>query len=109
MKNSVIRIESAQFSGTANNITTTNIALTGTVDLNITSIALSGSNPGDFSQTNDCGSIVSAGNSCTFTVTFAPGAVGSRSAASRFSRHPGRPATPARGMSNSRATAVGNK
>lgn len=45
---------------------------TGTVNLNITSIALSGSNPGDFSQTNDCGSVLSAGNSCTFTVTFAP-------------------------------------
>ncbi len=53
---------------------------TGTVDLNITSIALSGTNPGDFAETTDCASPLAAGAMCTFTVTFAPTTVATLSA-----------------------------
>jgi hypothetical protein len=46
----------------------------------ISNIAISGTNRGDFTQTNDCGTSVAAGASCTFSVTFAPTASGNRSA-----------------------------
>jgi hypothetical protein len=46
----------------------------------ITNIAIAGPNPGDFAQTNDCGTSVATGASCTFTVTFTPTASGNRSA-----------------------------
>jgi galactose oxidase-like protein/uncharacterized protein DUF1573/Kelch motif protein len=42
------------------------------VPLNISNIAVSG----DFLQTNNCKSPISAGTSCTFTITFRPGATG---------------------------------
>ena len=45
---------------------------------NVLGIAISGAAAGDFSQTNDCGSSVSALGSCTITVTFAPTAMGNR-------------------------------
>jgi hypothetical protein len=48
--------------------------------LNITSITFTGTNPGDFSQTNNCGTSLNAGASCTISVTFTPGGSGSRSA-----------------------------
>jgi len=50
------------------------------VALNISSFSFTGSNPGDFSQTNNCGSSVAAGGSCNISVTFTPGASGARSA-----------------------------
>jgi hypothetical protein len=59
------------------NFTLTN---TGGSPLSITGIAISGTNPGDFTQTNDCGTSVPAGAICTFSVTFTPTAMGSRSA-----------------------------
>jgi hypothetical protein len=46
----------------------------GTGPLTITSIAISG----DFSQTNNCGSSVAVGLSCTISVTFTPHATGTR-------------------------------
>ena len=49
--------------------------------LNITGITLMGTNPGDFAQTNTCGSSVGAGGNCTITVTFTPTAKGPRTAA----------------------------
>src|SRR5947208_3015545 len=51
-----------------------------TTALSITSIAFTGANPGDFGQTNNCGSSVAAGGNCTINVTFTPTATGSRSA-----------------------------
>jgi hypothetical protein len=59
------------------------IALTngGSAALSISSIALTGTNPGDFAQTNNCGSSVAAGTHCTFSVTFKPTATGTRTAA----------------------------
>jgi hypothetical protein len=59
------------------NFTLTN---TGSSPLSITGIGITGSNPGDFAQTNDCGTSVATGASCTFTVTFTPTASGNRSA-----------------------------
>jgi hypothetical protein len=49
--------------------------------MNITSIALAGTNKSDFAQTNTCGSSLAAGTNCTITVRFTPGAVGNRTAA----------------------------
>src|SRR6516225_8815637 len=48
--------------------------------LAITGITLTGTNPGDFHQTNTCGSSVPAASSCIFTLTFTPTAEGVRSA-----------------------------
>jgi lactonase family protein with 7-bladed beta-propeller/centrosomal CEP192-like protein len=46
----------------------------------VTGITIGGSNPNDFSQTNNCTSSIAIGSSCTITVTFTPLAVGGRSA-----------------------------
>jgi hypothetical protein len=46
----------------------------------ITSIAFSGADPADFSQTNNCGSSVAANSSCTIAVTFTPANINHRAA-----------------------------
>jgi hypothetical protein len=56
----------------------------GSGTLTMTSIALSGGNPGDFSFTTNpsggnCGTTLSSGASCTVTVTFIPTTLGARS------------------------------
>src|SRR2546423_10934727 len=51
--------------------------------LAITSIGFTGTNPGDFGQTNNCPlspSTLAANGTCTINVTFTPTATGSRSA-----------------------------
>jgi HKD family nuclease len=45
---------------------------TGNAALAITGIALGGTNPTDFAQTNNCGSSLNASGSCTISVTFTP-------------------------------------
>src|SRR5258708_32366899 len=50
------------------------------VTLNINSIGFTGTNSGDFAQTNTCGGSLPAGGVCTISVTFTPTANGSRSA-----------------------------
>ncbi len=50
------------------------------VALNISSITFTGTNSGDFAQTNTCGSGIGAGASCTISVTFTPTATGTRTA-----------------------------
>jgi hypothetical protein len=62
----------------AQTVTLTN---TGTAALSVTSIALTGANPGDFTQTNGCGSSIAAGAKCTISVTLKPIATGTRTAA----------------------------
>lgn len=64
-------------SSMAQSITLTN---TGTATLNISSIAISGSNNGDFSETNTCGPSVGVGANCAISVTFKPTATGNRAA-----------------------------
>ncbi len=46
--------------------------------LGIVSIAVTGANATDFTQTNNCGTSVAAGASCTISVTFTPSATGAR-------------------------------
>jgi len=53
----------------------------GLAPLAIASIAVTGTNAGDFSQTNACGSTLAAGSSCTINVIFTPTARGARTAA----------------------------
>ncbi len=55
----------------ARSVTLTN---SGTATLNISNITASG----DFAQSNDCGTSVAAGGSCTISVTFTPTASGTR-------------------------------
>ncbi|HEV2177123.1 MAG TPA: FG-GAP-like repeat-containing protein [Terriglobia bacterium] len=57
-------------------ITLTNVAPNSA--LSIGRIALTGQNPGQFAQTNTCGSSVPPGGSCTFSVTFTPTKKGSK-------------------------------
>ena len=68
----------------AQNVTLTN---NGSASLTISSIALGGTNSGDFAQSNNCpssSSTLAAGASCTISVTFSPTATGSRSASLIF-------------------------
>jgi hypothetical protein len=53
----------------------------GQLTLTINSIHVTGANSGDFAQTNNCGSSLSAGASCSIEVTFTAAAIGARSAA----------------------------
>jgi len=58
---------------------------TGDVPLTFTSITITGTNLGSFAQTNNCGSSIAGGATCTISVTFDPKAAGSLSAAVTFS------------------------
>jgi len=66
--------------GTTSTAQTATLRNTGNATLSITSVAVSGTNPGDFAQTNACGSSVAAGANCTISVTFTPSASGTRRA-----------------------------
>lgn len=59
---------------------TVTLTNTGNIALAVSSIALTGTNSGDFAETNTCGTSVAAGASCSFSVTFTPQAIGVRSA-----------------------------
>ncbi len=59
------------------NVTLTN---TGSASLSITSIAAGGTNPADYTTSNNCGSSVATGASCTISVQFQPSATGTRTA-----------------------------
>src|SRR5262249_6778861 len=47
---------------------------------NISSISITGSNPNDFAQTNNCSSTLAPNATCTINVTFKPTAGGQRTA-----------------------------
>ena len=66
--------------GTTSAAQTITLSNTGTVAITMTSIAITGTNSGDFVQTNTCGSSLAAGANCTINVTFTPTASGSRTA-----------------------------
>ena len=61
---------------------TVTLSNTGSAALNITGLTAGGSNPGDFTRGGTCvaGGTVAAGANCTITYTFAPAALGARSA-----------------------------
>jgi len=63
--------------GASQGFTVTN---SGTGTLHFSSIGLAGANPGDFSQTNNCGATLAVSASCTITGTFKPQALGTRTA-----------------------------
>jgi uncharacterized membrane protein len=53
---------------------------TGTAPLSGIAVSIGGINPGDYSQTNNCGTTVAAGGNCTIHVTFKPTTAGIRTA-----------------------------
>jgi hypothetical protein len=61
---------------------TKNVTLSnpGKTALTITSIGITGTDPSDFTQSNNCPSSLAAGNHCTIAVTFTPTTTGPRSA-----------------------------
>jgi hypothetical protein len=70
----------SQSVGTPSTPQTVTLSNSGTAAMSITSVALTGTNAGDFAQTNTCGSSVAASANCTISVTFTPLASGSRTA-----------------------------
>lgn len=67
-----------QVVGTQSTAKTATLTNKGTTTLNITTVGFSGTNGGDFLQTNACGKSVPPAGTCTISVTFAPTAVGAR-------------------------------
>jgi len=66
----------------------------GVATMTISSIAIGGSNPGDFSQTNTCASSLAAGATCQISVIFTPTLLTDRSAILQVSDNaPGSPQT----------------
>ena len=66
--------------GTTSTALTATLSNTGNAAMSIASLALTGTNAGDFAQTNTCGSSVAASAHCTISVIFTPSASGSRTA-----------------------------
>jgi hypothetical protein len=62
----------------AQTVTLTN---TGNAALNITGVAVTGANSGDYAQTNTCGASLATNANCTISATFTPTATGTRTAA----------------------------
>jgi hypothetical protein len=68
---------------TASNVKTFTLKNNQSATLNISSIGFTGTNYGDFSQTNTCGTLptsLAAGASCTVSVTFTPSVAGAETA-----------------------------
>ena len=70
----------AQAVGTTSPAQAVTLTNTGGAALSIAGVGLLGNNAGDFGQSNNCGSSVAAGGTCTINVTFTPTAPGTRSA-----------------------------
>ncbi len=70
----------SQTTGTTSSAQAVMLTNTGTAALSISSIAISGTNASDFAQSNTCPSSLAANANCTISVTFTPGASGTRSA-----------------------------
>jgi hypothetical protein len=63
--------------GVASASQTITLSNTGNAALSVGSIGLTGTNPSDFAQSNNCGTSVAAGANCAISVTFTPVANGS--------------------------------
>ena len=70
----------SQVVGTASAAQSITLNNTGNAAMSITSLALTGANASDFTETNTCGSSLAASASCSVSVTFRPAASGSRTA-----------------------------
>jgi subtilase family serine protease len=66
--------------GTTSAAKTVTLKNVGTTAITITSIAITGTEAGDFGETQTCGSSLAASASCTISVTFKPTTTGTRSA-----------------------------
>jgi Beta-propeller repeat/Abnormal spindle-like microcephaly-assoc'd, ASPM-SPD-2-Hydin len=71
--NQTVRVKSTQRNSTLTN--------TGDGVLTITSIKITGTNSGDFTETNNCPASLASRTSCTITVTFTPSTTGTRTGA----------------------------
>jgi trimeric autotransporter adhesin len=69
-----------QLIGTMSGAQSEMLTNTGSSEVVISNIALTGTNAADFSQSNKCGSSLAAGANCTINVTFTPSQPGPRSA-----------------------------
>jgi phage terminase large subunit-like protein len=67
--------------GTTSAAAPVTVSNVGTTAVAISSIRITGTNPGDFAQTNSCGATLAAKTSCIIQVTFTPTATGARSGA----------------------------
>src|SRR4051794_24182430 len=70
----------AQNTGTTSTGHTATLTNAGTTPLTINNITVTGTNPTDFTQTNNCPAQLAGGSSCAATVTFSPSATGTRTA-----------------------------
>ena len=66
--------------GTTSGSQNVTLSNTGGSNLNLSSISITGTNAGDFKQTNNCPAALAANANCTIAFTFAPTAAGARSA-----------------------------
>jgi sugar lactone lactonase YvrE len=71
---------STQAKGTTSAAQTVTLTNTGTAPLTISSMALSGTNVGDFAEANTCGGSVNSGANCVISVTYTPTATGASAA-----------------------------
>jgi FG-GAP-like repeat/Abnormal spindle-like microcephaly-assoc'd, ASPM-SPD-2-Hydin len=69
-----------QVLGTASAAQLVTITNNTTTALTFSSIAITGTDPGDFSQTNNCGTSLAGSSSCTVSVTFKPTNINNRTA-----------------------------
>jgi len=69
-----------QLQGTTSLAQSVTLSNYGTAALSVTSMEFTGADPGDFAQTNTCGSSIAPGTSCTINVTFNPAQIGARTA-----------------------------
>jgi hypothetical protein len=84
----------SQATGSTSAARTVTLTNAGNATLTINSITVGGTNGGDFSQSNTCGTSLAASASCTISVRFTPSAAGSRSASIAIADNaPGSPQT----------------
>jgi len=70
----------SQTVNTASSAKVLTLSNSGGLPLSISSYAVSGTNAGDFTQTNTCAASLAAGANCSISVVFKPAATGARSA-----------------------------
>jgi hypothetical protein len=91
---SSLNFPTPQLIGTNSSPQVTTLTNTGDATLTITSIAISGTNASDFTQTNNCGSTLAVNATCQISVTFSPTGGGTRTANVQITDNaPGSPQT----------------
>jgi len=91
---SSLNFPTPQLIGTNSSPRVTTLTNTGDATLTITSIAISGTDASDFTQTNNCGSMLAVNATCQIHVTFSPTGGGARAANVQITDNaPGSPQT----------------